>query len=422
MLVGLLHEAGALGACAGDVGGGRPIVQGRPSRRRAVSRMLAELKLAGQTAYLLGQKSTTMSDDLEADLADLPSPTTSGSAQRVQFGRPLPPQQQLLLYSPEEWEEFIHEWAHNKKRDYKYVLRFGGANDCGIDIAGFENERSLLGTWDNFQCKHYGRPLQPGDANAEIAKILWHSFSGVYAPPRAYYFVAPRGCGPTLSRLLMDPAALKKKLQDKWDTQCADKITSAKSIPLEGDFARYVDSFDFSIFRARSLLDIIEDQRGTHFFAVRFGGGLPDRPDAPSPPDKPTVAESRYIEQLFEAYGDHTGVAAFDRERLEESSELKGNYSRQREFFYQAEGLRNFARDNVPDGTFGDLQAEIHAGVADVEGAAHTTGFSRLLAVLQAASQLQLTSNALISVTRVQDRKGICHQLANQDQLTWVKR
>ena len=75
----------------------------------------------------------------------------------------------------------------------------------------------------------------------------------------------------------------------------------------------------------------------------------------------------------------------------------------------------------MPPGTFEDLQTEVHAGVVDVESASHADAYARLNAVTQAAIQLHLTSNALISVVRVPDRKGICHQLANEDRLTWRK-
>jgi hypothetical protein len=97
------------------------------------------------------------------------------------------------------------------------------------------------------------------------------------------------------------------------------------------------------------------------------------------------------------------------------------HYHRQREYFYHAESLRNFARDTVPSGTFEDLQDEVHSGVVEVESAPHPDGLVRMNAVTQAAAQLPLSANGLINVTKVQDKRGICHQLANEDRLTWKK-
>jgi hypothetical protein len=96
------------------------------------------------------------------------------------------------------------------------------------------------------------------------------------------------------------------------------------------------------------------------------------------------------------------------------------HYPRQREAFYSAEALRLFARDSVPAGTFEALQADLYDGVVEVcEG--DGPAMERLQRVLAAAAQAQVTSSPLLSVLYLRDRKGICHQLANEDRLLWVK-
>ena len=355
-------------------------------------------------------------------MQDIPEPTAvCGSAAKVQFGRPFPSQQQILLYSADEWEEFILEWVHSQKTKYRKVVRIAGANDMGIDIAGLTDKKGLHGTWDNFQCKHYDKALTPGTAAVEIAKILWHSSVKHYAPPRAYYFLAPRGCGTGLTKLLANPATLRDYVIKNWDNQCAKAITAKQTIALDGTFKAYVEGFDFSIFSSRTLLEVIDDHRATPYHAIRFGGGLPDRPISSPPPPTPETGESMYLQQLFNAYSDHLKVEVSDLVGLGPRQDLAEHFHRQRECFYHAEALRNFARDNVPPGTFEDLQSEVYTGVVDVEATPHPDGYARLNAVTQAASQLQLTSNALISVIKIHDRKGICHQLANDDRLHWRK-
>lgn len=348
-------------------------------------------------------------------------PKGGGTAARVQFGRPIPPQQQVLLYSGDEWEELILEWVHSQKAKYRHVRRFSGANDMGIDVAGLTDENGVDGIWDNFQCKHYNEPLTPRTAAEEVAKILWHSFNKQYASPRKYYFLAPLGCGTSLSKMMARPAALREHVITHWDAQCAKAVTVKKTIALDGVFKDYVEAFDFSIFSSRTLLEVIDDHRSTPYHSIRFGGGLPDRPAVTPPPAAPDAGESRYIQQLFEAYSDHTKVEIKDTGALDRRQDLREHLQRQREFFYHAEALRNFARDTVPPGTFEDLQTEVYAGVVDVEAAPHQDGYVRVNAVTQAASSLQLTSNPLISVIKVHDRKGICHQLANDDRLRWTK-
>lgn len=81
-----------------------------------------------------------------------------------------------------------------------------------------------------------------------------------------------------------------------------------------------------------------------------------------------------------------------------------------------------YARDSVPDGTFELLQGDVYSGVIDTAEADHASGLDRLRAVLTQSGQLDLGAHALISVSRIEDRQGICHQLANADRLTWVAR
>jgi hypothetical protein len=354
---------------------------------------------------------------------DIPEPTATGThaSARVTFGKTFTPQQQILLYSPDEWEQFTREWVHSQKNEYLKVSRFAGANDMGIDIAGYTDAKALFGIWDNFQCKHYDNPLSPSTAALEIGKIIWHSFKKRYSTPRKYYFIAPKDCGIALSRLLTKPEDLKAYVIDNWSKYCEKQITGKEEIKLEGALKTYAEAFDYSIFSSKPCLEIIDEHRKTQWNTIRFGGGLPDRPAVPTTPTEVASNESRYLAQLFEAYSDYQGITLKDIASLSPWQNLTEHYHRQREHFYHAEALKNFARDTVPPGTFEDLQNEVHSGVVDVETAHHSNAFLRLNAVTHAATILQLNANALITVVKVQDRRGICHQLANENKLTWTR-
>jgi hypothetical protein len=363
------------------------------------------------------------SEPIDPPIAFVDIPTPSGnvpSAQKVIHGKTFLPQQQILLFSAAEWEEFIKEWVHYQKTKYNKVVRLAGAGDMGIDVAGLTDAAAFDGVWDCYQCKHYDEPLTPTTALPEIGKILWYSFNKKYKAPRKYYFIAPRSCGPKLKKQLLKPADLKAHLITEWNDSCAKKLTS-KEIKLEGDFAVYVTSFDFSIFTFRPALDIIDEHRETPFHAARFGGGLPERPPALIPPAAVQDGESRYIQHLYHVYTEEIGTEILASSDLTVSPTLSSHLDRQREYFYSAESLRNFARDAVPDGTFEDLQSEVYAGVIEIEQDSHPSSMKRLNAVTQAATTLEITANGLISVTKIQDRRGICHQLANDDRLRWKK-
>lgn len=362
---------------------------------------------------------------VDVDFKEIAAPPGAGvllTAAQLQAGPSIEPLTRILTYDDGEWEKFIDEWASEAlKSQYMQVLRSGGANDRGIDVAGFADDKLLQGVWDNYQCKHLDHPVAPGEAWPEIGKILWHSFNKHFAPPRAYYFVAPRGTGTTLTQLLSNPERLKQELLKVWEKGVRDKITSTQSVALEGEFKEYVDNFDFSVFKPLAIRAVVEQHRTTHYFVPRFGGGLPPRPTPPDAPAEITPEEGGYVSCLLEAYSDHTKQALSDVAALKGQKKLEDHFHRQRESFYHAESLRVFVRDKVEPGTFETLQEEVYHGVIDVRDADHADGLERVNAVAGAAQVLALDAHALGPSATIRDRRGICHQLANGGRLKWTK-
>ncbi|NCG49725.1 ABC-three component system protein [Serratia fonticola] len=342
------------------------------------------------------------------------------SSSHIQTGLPTPKTVRVQSFSPDEWEEFTEEWASHLKKKYLTVRRFGGSGDLGVDISGFCSDKGFNGEWDNYQCKRYDHPLRPSDIWVEIGKIIYYSYLGRYTPPRKHYFVCSQGMGTSLEQLLNKSSDLKVKSLENWDKYCREDITSTTEIPLTSALKDYFEAFDFTIFSSKSIVELIETHAMTAFHSVRFGGGLPFRPNPEIPPDTPTENESRYIRHLLDAYGDHLGIDLSDTASLESHSQFKRDYLRQRERFYHAESLKNFARDTVPVGTFDALQDEVYHGVIDVCEDCHSSGFSRMKATITQATTIVVTSNPLVSSIKIQDRQGICHQLANDDRLSWV--
>jgi hypothetical protein len=356
-----------------------------------------------------------------SDIAE-PAPLASVTATTVLHGPVIPSQQQLLLYSPDQWEDFVQEWAHYcLKKQYNQVQRFTGPGDRGIDIAGFTDAAKLQGVWDNYQCKHYDHALRPSNIWVEIGKIVWYSFKKEYTPPRHYYFVAPKGAGTSLAALLADATKLRDELIANWDKYIRSEITKTQEVLLDAAVLAYLNAFDFSIFDAKTALQLVEEHRASPVHTARFGGGLKPRPEASKPPAGIATEESRYVTQLLGAYAEHTGKTVADPTALSSSPRLKEHFHRQREAFYHAESLRVFARDSVPAGTFESLQGDIYDGVVDTHDAGHPDGYARVCAVTKAARELQITENPLISCTKPKDRDGICHQLANEDRLQWTR-
>lgn len=358
----------------------------------------------------------------EDDLVEItPEPAaSSATSSHIQTGVPIPKAIRVQMFSPDEWEEFIEEWMTSLNGSYTKVRRLGGSGDLGVDIAGFRTNKGFKGAWDNYQCKRYNHPARPSDVWVEIGKIVYYSFMEEYAIPQVHYFVCSQGIGTKLEKLLNKTDYLKTKAKENWGKYCQNGITSTAEIELKGELEEYFDTFDFSIFSSKSHLELIEAHSTTRYHSVRFGGGLPERPEPQSPPAIVGPNESRYIRQLLDAYGDHLGTDIDQPASLDTHPSFKKNYLRQRERFYHAESLRNFARDTVPEGTFSSLQEEILSGVIDIAESFHADGFERMKATVSQAALVATTANPLSSAVKSQDRQGICHQLANEDRLTWV--
>lgn len=341
--------------------------------------------------------------------------------QDILFGTPIPAIDKLKIVSPNEYEDIIREWiAGYCQKKYVGVRKVGGANDKGRDVVAFINEAN---DYDNYQCKHYDHPLAPSDVWKELGKLCYYTFDGSYKLPQKYFFVAPQGVGPKLSDYLQKPTDLKTHLIKEWESKCKNGISDKVEIELSVELLAHINSIDFSIFKFLDPQEFIEQHQQTNYYAARFGGGLKKR-DKPIF-DKINEAEMllRYVEQLFEAYSDHLKTNVQTISELNIHTELFNHFNRQRECFYWAEALNEFSRDSLPTGNtcFAELKEEIFHSVVDISNQAHTTGYENIKKTTAIAVALNIQSNALLSVSKTQDKIGICHHLANENKLTWVK-
>lgn len=332
---------------------------------------------------------------------------------------PVSPQGRIRLYSDVEWEEFIREWATVMPVPYVQIKRFGGTGDKGADIAGFRSTSGLQGPWDCFQAKHYANSLTFSDVSPEMLKMFRNVSSGDWRQPDSYQFLAPRGCGTALNLLLSNPQKLRTKfLQSLKPDEPLARGLEADELVAVVALAR---GTDFEVFKSVELLDAVAQHSQSGYHAVRFGTPLRPRPAGGTPPPEPAAEETRYVQQLVDVYRERHPGEAVDAANAAANPRVGEHFQRQRQAFYKAESLRVYARDSVPPGTFDDLQNDIHAGVVDVVDADHSDGWARLGRVLAHVGTLDLARHTLIQVSDIEDRKGICHQLANVNRITWVE-
>jgi hypothetical protein len=361
---------------------------------------------------------------LEIDPPLIAPPESGGplTNEDVLLGPRLDPETRLATFSDVEWEVFVGEWVTGLKQ-YKKVRRVGGAGDEGRDVIGCVGESSASDPWDNFQCKHYNDKLAPTHVYGEVGKFLYHTWRGDYTVPRSYYFVSPRGVGPKLHGLLENPAEFMTELVANWQKHCENSITSTAAVRLDGSLEEWVQRFDFSIFKDVAPHELIETHRQTPYFVPRFGGGLLRPRVSLEVPEAPSAIETRYVQQLLDAYTDHLKCDPLRIEHLDKHDKMQDHLRRQRKHFYEAESLRNFSRDNLPEEGrhFESLQDELFDGIIETVNSPHSSGFDRVNKVLEVAQAIQITSHPLLSQVHVGDRHGICHQLANEDRVKWVE-
>jgi hypothetical protein len=351
-------------------------------------------------------------------LVDFAVPVASGFPAPALSGKPVPPAQRIYFYSPNEWEVFIAEWATGVAVSYQQIKQLGGSGDRGVDVAAFKTDRGLEDAWDCFQAKHYEGSLTLSDAFPEMLKIFNGVVDAFYRLPDRYVFVAPRGCGPTLNRLLSKPTELKKRFLELLDAGgAATRLYSEQALQSIRELA---EASDFSLFQSLELNDMLDAHRRTPYFADRFATSLPTRPPVGQTPKAPAPDEATYVRKLVNVYKEQDPISVSNADSVVAHAKYGRHLQRQREAFYSAEALRLYARDSVPDGTFESLQDDVFTGVVDTAESDHASGLDRLRAVLTQSSQLDLGAHALIAVSKFEDRQGVCHQLANADKLTWV--
>ncbi|TWU35651.1 hypothetical protein Q31b_50860 [Novipirellula aureliae] len=355
------------------------------------------------------------------ELAPLPRPKQPENVtpENVGTGILVPPIKLIRLFSPDDWEEFVLEWADSFRDDYFSVNRSGGAGDMGRDVVASVDDSETV--WENFQCKHYKSAITPSDIWCEFGKLIYYACRGEFTYPRKYVFVASQGAGNKLAKLLKDPEKLKNELKANWASYCENAITETTAIPLKGQLLKFLDKADFGIFSAIPPLRLIEQHRKTPYHVYRFGGGLPNRPTDMLPPAAVADIEVRYVRALLDAYGSNLSRVLNDADELKSFAELRAHFDRSRHEFYSAESLKRFSRDTLPPGSFEELQREYFDGIMDEVDSDHSDGFARVKAVIKLARVLQITSHPLVPRMETRDRGGICHQLANDERVRWVK-
>ncbi|HYH15815.1 MAG TPA: ABC-three component system protein, partial [Flavisolibacter sp.] len=270
-------------------------------------------------------------------------------------------------------------------------------------------------------------PITPTDIYLEFGKLCYYTFKKDYEIPQAYYIVAPKGVGPSLQDLIDVPTDINTKLIAKWDDYCKDHITKKVEVALTDELRDYIEKFNFSIVKAKQPHELIGEHGTTTYHASRFGGGLLKyRQTIPKAVEEIDKRELEYTEQLLEVYSQELSKPIATKDELEkEDADFFEHFNHQRDCFYSAESLEKFSRENFPDANplpFDEVKEDTYGIVENAlflnrkEG-----GLKRLTYSIQEVLRSSFNSSPLKDEIKEIDKKGICHYLANEKRVKWVK-
>ena len=253
---------------------------------------------------------------------------------------------------------------------------------------------------------------------------MYYTYNKDYSKPQKYYFVSPRGISSSLNDLLKDKKKLYQKLITEWDSMISEEISKTFKVKLTNELKEYIEEFDYSIINSLEPLAFIEQFESTIYYPIYFGGGLKkSRSARPEISKEIAEREINYVNQLFSAYNDYKKIDITSINDFDTDKELNDHFNRSRNCFYMAETLAQFSRDNIPSevDAFEELKEEVFEQVIDVCNKKHENGYVRLNATTESAKNGSYQSNPLFPELKAQDKTGICHHLANEHKLKWVK-
>lgn len=333
----------------------------------------------------------------------------------------LTPWKLIQTYSADEWEEFVVEWTDGLRSGYRQVVHLAGAGDKGRDVIVYlDDPKDPTCPWDNYQCKHYAHPLRPSDVYTELGKLCVYTFRGDYTIPRIYRFVSPIGVGTKLHDLLKRPEEVKRELIANCAGYCEKRISEKEDFPLVGELKKYVEGFDFSIVWFLTPQEVLSQHQQTRHWHRRFKIDLPKRPIADPPPAQIQPHELPYVKCLLDAYGDYLKKDVLSLDELANLPKLAQHFYRARGYFFTAEALARFSRDQFAPGAFDSVKDQVHSGVVEVTAGDHRDGYACLYEVAKAATALLLPDSDLVPYVGPADKIGMCHHLANDGRLCWV--
>jgi hypothetical protein len=319
----------------------------------------------------------------------------------------------------DELEMFCRAWT-DKKSGYVEVKRFAGTGDMGRDVVGFLTDKRHDGPWDNYQCKQYRKGVSRSQGLLAIGKVLYWASQGNFAPPRNFYFVAPKGLARKLELLIDKPNEMKTALIDEWSTVCANSITKKVTVALDASLKAVIDAYDFKNVRVIAIDDMMNDAAVKPLLIEKFGADPGKYPPSAVPLDVQDT-EMRYVDELVGAYGERAKAPFVDHAAVLADAEHGPDLRRQRERFFEADAFQKFYRDNTSATVISSFRKDVHFGVIERWKAPAADTLARVESVMDHAGTVTC-AGPLAKYGHVPVKQGMCHHFVNDGELSWKKK
>lgn len=143
-------------------------------------------------------------------------------------------------------------------------------------------------------------------------------------------------------------------------------------------------------------------------------------------PNEFTSDESKYINELFLAYGEAEQIDNFSEKHLTDCPEYHEDLKDRRIDYFAAETIRRAVQEIDATNQFDILKEETLSGVKDTMRKRHENGYERMLSVMETAAQLPTPQSYFLGISsswiNAKIKKGVCHHLVNDNKLKWVKK
>ena len=232
-----------------------------------------------------------------------------------------------------------------------------------------------------------------------------------------------------------NPARLKKLLMDSLPDEGMNKLFDSISVyKFNGRFNKS-EMIEFCVNLLRKAVGEripVAANTSTNAITQRLDKILSELKELPAPeqlmvPEEETEEEMEYIGELYRAYSEEEGCE-ITKDNIYEFEEWIDDLTDRRIQYFAAESVRRGLEDIYLDGIenqFNVLKAETLSGVNDTWRRPYSTGYQRMLAVMEASVQANITNYILSNAPNWISndiRKGVCHFLVKDGKLYWVKK